>query len=144
MPDVSIQTLCCLLFFLVPPFLITIQAGKQPDWVVNYGRSDTYDEQVYLTGFGEALGISRESKEIAQENARADLSQKVLVKIDSTVSNYQLEDGEETLQQFSTVTQSSSELQVMGLETLTYVRDSRKNPMSFALVYIERRKLAKL
>ena len=144
MPDVSIQTLCCLLFFLVSPFLITIQAGKQPDWVVNYGRSDTYDEQVYLTGFGEALGISRESKEIAQENARADLSQKVLVKIDSTVSNYQLEDGEETLQQFSTVTQSSSELQVMGLETLTYVRDSRKNPMSFALVYIERRKLATL
>ena len=144
MPDVSIQTLCCLLFFLVSPFLITIQAGKQPDWVVNYGRSDTYDEQVYLTGFGEALGISRESKEIAQENARADLSQKVLVKIDSTVSNYQLEDGEETLQQFSTVTQSSSELQVMGLETLTYVRDSRKNPMSFALVYIERKKLAKL
>ena len=144
MPDVSIQTLCCLLFFLVSPFLITIQAGKQPDWVVNYGQSDKYDEQVYLTGFGEALGISQESKEIAQENARADLSQKVLVKIDSTVSNYQLEDGEETLQQFSTVTQSSSELQVMGLETLTYVRDSRKNPMSFALVYIERRKLAKL
>ena len=144
MPDVSIQTLCCLLFFLVSPFLITIQARKQPDWVVNYGQSDKYDEQVYLTGFGEALGISRESKEIAQENARADLSQKVLVKIDSTVSNYQLEDGEETLQQFSTVTQSSSELQVMGLETLTYVRDSRKNPMSFALVYIERRKLAKL
>ena len=140
----SIQTLCCLLFFLVSPFLITIQAGKQPDWVVNYGQSDKYDEQVYLTGFGEALGISRESKEIAQENARADLSQKVLVKIDSTVSNYQLEDGEETLQQFSTVTQSSSELQVMGLETLTYVRDSRKNPMSFALVYIERKKLAKL
>ena len=144
MPDVSIQALCCLLFFLVSPFLITIQAGKQPDWVVNYGQSDKYDEQVYLTGFGEALGISRESKEIAQENARADLSQKVLVKIDSTVSNYQLEDGEETLQQFSTVTQSSSELQVMGLETLTYVRDSRKNPMSFALVYIERRKLATL
>ncbi len=144
MPDVSIQTLCCLLFFLVSPFLITIQAGKQPDWVVNYGQSDKYDEQVYLTGFGEALGISRESKEIAQENARADLSQKVLVKIDSTVSNYQLEDGEETLQQFSTVTQSSSELQVVGLETLTYVRDSRKNPMSFALVYIERKKLAKL
>ena len=144
MPDVSIQTLCCLLFFLVSPFLIIIQAGKQPDWVVNYGQSDKYDEQVYLTGFGEALGISRESKEIAQENARADLSQKVLVKIDSTVSNYQLEDGEETLQQFSTVTQSSSELQVMGLETLTYVRDSRKNPMSFALVYIERRKLATL
>ena len=144
MPDVSIQTLCCLLFFLVSPFLITIQAGKQPDWVVNYGQSDKYDEQVYLTGFGEALGISQESKEIAQENARADLSQKVLVKIDSTVSNYQLEDGEETLQQFSTVTQSSSELQVMGLETLTYVRDSRKNPMSFALVYIERRKLATL
>ena len=144
MPDVSIQTLCCLLFFLVSPFLITIQAGKQPDWVVNYGQSDKYDEQVYLTGFGEALGISQESKEIAQENARADLSQKVLVKIDSTVSNYQLEDGEETLQQFSTVTQSSSELQVMGLETLTYVRDSRKNPMSFALVYIERKKLAKL
>ena len=144
MPDVSIQTLCCLLFFLVSPFLITIQAGKQPDWVVNYGQSDKYDEQVYLTGFGEALGISRESKEIAQENARADLSQKVLVKIDSTVSNYQLEDGEETLQQFSTVTQSSSELQVMGLETLTYVRDSRKNPMSFALVYIERKELAKL
>ena len=144
MPDVSIQTLCCLLFFLVSPFLITIQARKQPDWVVNYGQSDKYDEQVYLTGFGEALGISRKSKEIAQENARADLSQKVLVKIDSTVSNYQLEDGEETLQQFSTVTQSSSELQVMGLETLTYVRDSRKNPMSFALVYIERRKLATL
>ena len=144
MSDVSIQTLCCLLFFLVSPFLIIIQAGKQPDWVVNYGQSDKYDEQVYLTGFGEALGISQESKEIAQENARADLSQKVLVKIDSTVSNYQLEDGEETLQQFSTVTQSSSELQVMGLETLTYVRDSRKNPMSFALVYIERKKLAKL
>ncbi|MBP95271.1 hypothetical protein CMK18_04915 [Candidatus Poribacteria bacterium] len=144
MPDVSIQTLCCLLFFLVSPFLITIQARKQPDWVVNYGQSDKYDEQVYLTGFGEALGISRESKEIAQENARADLSQKVLVKIDSTISNYQLDDGEETLQQFSTVTQSSSELQVMGLETLTYVRDSRKNPMSFALVYIERKKLAKL
>ena len=136
--------LTSLFLLLLAPFILTVEARKKPAWVANHGRSDKYNERRYLTGFGQANGITPDSQQVALDNARASLSQKVLVKINHTISNYQADDGQDISQQFSSVTHSSSALQVMGLKELGYVNDSRKNPRSYALVYILRHELAQL
>ena len=133
-----------LFLLFLAPFILTVEARKKPVWVTNHGQSEKYSERLYLTGFGQASGITPDSQQVALDNARASLSQKVLVKIKNTISNYQADDGQDISQQFSSVTHSSSTLQVMGLKELGYVNDSRKHPRSYALVYILRHELAQL
>ncbi|MDP6599595.1 MAG: hypothetical protein QGI86_27645 [Candidatus Poribacteria bacterium] len=136
--------LTSLFLLLLAPFILTVEARKKPAWVTNHGRSEKYSQTRYLTGFGQAHDITPDSQQIALDNARASLSQQVLVKINNTISNHQADDGQNLSQQFSSVTHSSSALQVMGLKELVYVNDSRKNPRSYALVYILRHELAQL
>ena len=50
----------------------TSAKAKKPEWVTNYGRSTSYPETQFLIGFGASSGIGTETKEIAQDNARAD------------------------------------------------------------------------
>ena len=59
--------------------IATSAKAKKPEWVTNYGRSASYPETQFLTGFGACLGIGTETKEIAQDNARADLYRSIIV-----------------------------------------------------------------
>ena len=73
-----------LSFLLIISLFLTItavQAKSAPDWVKNYGKSRKYPDSRYLVGFGSARGKGPEAFRIAQDNARADISSKIVVKI---------------------------------------------------------------
>ena len=118
--------------------------NKKPDWVVNYGQATEFPADRYLTGFGSAAGIDQQSQQVAQDNARADLSRQVVVKISHSISNQQQETETDLVQQFSSVTHSTSSLQVMGLKSEVYLDDHRKHPTAYALTYIRRTDLVRL
>ena len=118
--------------------------NKKPDWVVNYGQATEYPADRYLTGFGSAAGIDQQSQQVAQDNARADLSRQVVVKISNSISNQQQETETDLVQQFSSVTHSTSSLQVMGLKSEVHLDDHRKHPTAYALTYIRRTDLIRL
>ena len=118
--------------------------NKKPDWVVNYGQATEFPADRYLTGFGSAAGIDQQSQQVAQDNARADLSRQVVVKISNSISNQQQETETDLVQQFSSVTHSTSSLQVMGLKSEVYLDDHRKHPTAYALTYIRRTDLVRL
>ena len=118
--------------------------NKKPDWVVNYGQATEFPADRYLTGFGSAAGIDQQSQQVAQDNARADLSRQVVVKISNSISNQQQETETDLVQQFSSVTHSTSSLQVMGLKSEVYLDDHRKHPTAYALTYILRTDLVRL
>ena len=118
--------------------------NKKPDWVANYGQATEFPADRYLTGFGSAAGIDQQSQQVAQDNARADLSRQVVVKISNNISNQQQETETDLVQQFSSVTHSTSSLQVMGLKSEVYLDDHRKHPTAYALTYIRRTDLVRL
>ena len=118
--------------------------NKKPDWVANYGQATEFLADRYLTGFGSAAGIDQQSQQVAQDNARADLSRQVVVKISNSISNQQQETETDLVQQFSSVTHSTSSLQVMGLKSEVYLDDHRKHPTAYALTYIRRTDLVRL
>ena len=118
--------------------------NKKPDWVVNYGQATEFPADRYLTGFGSAAGIDQQSQQVAQDNAGADLSRQVVVKISNSISNQQQETETDLVQQFSSVTHSTSSLQVMGLKSEVYLDDHRKHPTAYALTYIRRTDLVRL
>jgi len=134
-------------FLLVISLFLTltvVQAKDAPDWVKNFGKSSKYPEIRYLVGFGSAVGKGPEASQIAQDNARADISRKIVVKVESLFATVTEEKNKRFSQYASSITQSSTVIQLMGLQTEVYVNDSRRNPATYVLAYISRTKLVSI
>jgi len=125
------------LFFTVT----AVQAKSAPDWVKNFGKSRKHPESRYLVGFGSAIGKGPEAYRIAQDNARADVSRKIIVRVESLFSTVTEEKNKQFSQYTSSITQSSTAIQLIGLQTEVYVDDNRKNPTTYVLAYVRRAKL---
>ena len=130
-----------LICFLIL-FTITACAAK-PDWVKNYGRSEERLIHIYLVGFGSAWGSGAESRQIAADGARADISRHIVTKVKSVIRTSESEVKGTLSQQYSGVTQSETALQLLGLETEQYV-DSGHNPTTFVLAYVSRAELKRI
>lgn len=134
-------------FLLVISLFLTltvVQAKDAPDWVKNFGKSRKYPEIRYLVGFGSAVGKGPEASQIAQDNARADISRKIVVKVESLFATVTEEKNKRFSQYASSITQSSTVIQLMGLQTEVYVDDNRRNPATYVLAYISRTKLVSI
>ena len=123
-------------------FTITVHAAK-PDWIKNYGRSEEWPVHIYLVGFGSAWGNGAEPRQIAADNARADVSRNIVTKVKSVIRTSESEIKGTVSQQYSGVTQSETTLQLFGLETETYV-DSDHNPTTYVLAYVSRAELKRI
>ncbi len=134
-------------FLLVISLFLTltvVQAKDVPDWVKNFGKSRKHPEIRYLVGFGSAVGKGPEASLIAQDNARADISRKIVVKVESLFATVTEEKNKRFSQYASSITQSSTVIQLMGLQTEVYVNESRRNPATYVLAYISRTKLVSI
>ena len=130
-----------LVCFLVL-FTITGHAAK-PDWVKNYGRSEERPVHIYLVGFGSAWGSGAEPRQIAADDARADISRHIVTKVKSVIRTSESEIKGILSQQYSGVTQSETALKLLGLETEAYV-DSGRNPTTYVLAYVRRAELKRI
>ena len=91
-----------------------------------------------MVGFGTSLGVDNESREIAQDNARADLARSILVNVESLISAQTIEDNSHLSQSFSSVTRSSTSLRLVGLKTEVYVEHSRQKETTYSLAFARR------
>ncbi len=124
--------------------LMSVVSAETPDWVTHYGKSKRFPDVQYLTGYGIAAVSSASNDEdvrsAAISNARRNLIEKIRVNIQSTVASRTEETGDAFASFFSTATQSTSNLEIQGLETETFFGSDAVH----ALVYVKRENIASL
>ena len=106
-----------------------------PDWVKNQGRSARFPDELYLTGYGMAKLTDKDMancQKLSQDNAKANLVQKVRVTIQSTVLSRAEEKSGTYAEYFSSAVQSSSTLNLQGLDIVSYYDDDAEMCYSFA------------
>lgn len=123
------RSILCLLNLIAA----SIYAGD-PDWVTQFGKSSIYPSATYLTGFGTAPVKEKDAQQIAEGNARANLARTISVTIQSDIVDKLEEQGKKASQYFSSVTQSSTSLNISGVKTEIY----KKNKTVYALAYVSR------
>lgn len=118
----------------------TMTLAGDPDWVTQYGRSAKYPAATYLTGFGTAPTREQDAQEIAENNARANLARTIRVQIQSDVVDKLEEQGKKASQYFSSVTQSSTSLNLSGVKTELF----KKGNQIYALAYVSRDEIKRM
>ncbi len=116
-----------------------------PDWVSEEYRKNYYPQASYITGYGEQWDISKKNAESTMNHlanlAKSDLIESVKVSIKS-VSTSQLADyNGEITDFFKNKTESSSELNIVGLRTEKFY--DKKNKKAFAFVYANKSEVAR-
>lgn len=129
-----------LLLILSFPFLLF---GGSPDWVYNFGKSDKFPKEIYLTGFGIAA-LNKDHNEtncmeVSVQNAQKELINKIFVTIKSYTETRIEEKDEEYSQFYTSVTNSASHLRVWGCEVEKFY--DKHSHTAYALVYVRRQKL---
>ncbi len=130
--------LSLFLIFLIS--LTTTAHAAKPDWVSNFGVSKRHPAHSYLVGFGSARGNGAESRQIAADNARAEVSRHIVTNIKSVISTGEAETRHGVSEHFSATTQSSTALQLMGL-SLEHYADQHA---TYVLAWISRAELKRL
>ncbi len=115
-------------------FVLSTLSGT-PEWVKNQGRSSQFPETIYLTGYGigtVANGVTKEqAEEMAVENARKNLIEKIRVTIQSVTSSKLEELGDKYSSLFSSAVQSTSNLEIAGLNTERYFDDGTAHAFAY-------------
>jgi hypothetical protein len=129
--------LCAMLIFVSPQ-------DDPPDWVTESGVSRRYPEPTYMTGFGIARldpeGDPGQGLALAVNGARRAVAEKIRVRIQNTATARTEETAGVISMSYYAVTQSSSALQVEGLQSETYL--DREENTAYAFAYIRRDRLA--
>ncbi len=112
----------------------SLYAGDEPDWVTTPGRSIKYSSTAYVVGYGSASAKNENAIKIAEDNARAALSSSIVSNIKSDIVSKLEEDGKKAIEYFSSVTQSSTSLQLSGVATDVY----KDKKTIHALAYVRR------
>ncbi|MBD3182964.1 DUF4384 domain-containing protein [Candidatus Poribacteria bacterium] len=123
-------------------FALSVYADNTPDWVRNFDPYQKYPADKYLAGFGTSSGKDSEAFRVAKDNARAAVSRAIVVDVDSMIRTVKEEDEEKFSQHLSSITQSSTALQIMGLDTETYAEDSP--PTVYAVAYVSKADLGRI
>jgi hypothetical protein len=124
----------------------TVLFGKNeiPDWVSNFGESKDFPSEFYLTGFGSAAGDNQDAVQIAEDNARSNLAKSITVHIKSLLSTTVEEKNKKYSEYYSSVIQSSTSMQLSGLQILKHVEKKSRNPQTYAFAYIRKAKLVEI
>jgi hypothetical protein len=133
----EVRILMRLLIFSVMVLFANVTA-QTPDWVTNQGKSAKYPAAFYLTGYGISAvkndAQKEEAKDIAVGNARKNIVEKIRVNIQSTVQSKSEETGDKYSSFFSSATQSTSNLEIQGLESETFYDDNNEVMQAFVFV----------
>lgn len=132
--------------FISIALCVSLAFAQAPEWVKNQGKSIKHPAAQYLTGYGIASVPSdadkEKSKTIAAGGARKNLIEKIRINIQSTVATKTEESGDAFATFYSSATQSTSSLDIQGLETETYYDDDEE--VYHAFVFVRRDNLVSL
>lgn len=134
-----------LFIFILILYSAFVSAQEVPDWVENKGLSKWYSEDSYLTGFGISSYTKNDKlssiNQIAEENAKKNLSEKILVQVKSLTRSLKEQDGYYFTQKLESEVISISEIELLGLKREFYT-DHKKN-LVYCLVYVPKSYLIK-
>ncbi len=137
------KALCLLLMFIfLFSIAMTAQARDKPDWVMNFGESLRYPQEDYITGFGSSPGKDAEAIQAAKNDARFDASRTIVVDIRGRILTIKEERQQQYSQHLSSITESSTALQLMGLGMETHAED--EPPTTYALAYASKAELKRI
>ncbi|HMV25241.1 MAG TPA: DUF4384 domain-containing protein [bacterium] len=127
-------------YLLIALVLLTkaVLAGDAPDWVIQPGKSAAFPASAYIVGYGSASAQNPDAQKIAEDNARAALSGSIVTDLRSTVISRLEEQGKNSAEYFSSVTQSSTGLQLLGISIETY----KDKKLVHVLAYAKRTELS--
>ncbi|HOP49395.1 MAG TPA: DUF4384 domain-containing protein [Ignavibacteriales bacterium] len=126
-----------LIFFLIFSFY---SFADIPDWVINNGISNKYNEREYLTGYGisyqKKYDVGKATLE-AQDIAKNNLIQKIFVKIESQSQTQKSEIENEIFSTYQSFVESKSSIELEGLNFELFSDDN----YIYALAYINKNQL---
>ncbi len=100
--------------------------------------------KTYLAAISVASGNDVEASKFAQDNARAEVSRMITVNIKSLISSVKEESNNEYSQYLSSITTSSTSIQLMGLQVELYPDNDRKDPKIYAVAYVSKSDLDRI
>ena len=123
-------------------FSFTFAFADAPEWVKNHGESAAYPKAIFLTGYGIAKVTDEagqeNAKQLATDNAKRMMSEKVRVTVKNSISSAMQETQEKLLSYFNSVTQSSSQMEIQGMEFETFYDDDEEYYYVFAFARKEK------
>ncbi|MBM4165711.1 MAG: DUF4384 domain-containing protein [Ignavibacteria bacterium] len=132
-----------VLYFWAPNI---VHSDELPEWVTKHGKSVTYPERLYLTGFSLKKYADADEQNDAftkvKEDAKRILTEKVRVSIRSKVSSLVEESNNKLVQFFSTATQTTTSLELQELDVLTFNDENEET--YYALAFAKKEKLSAL
>jgi hypothetical protein len=138
-----VNTIRIIVLVLVPA---TVLSADFPDWVANHGKSLRYPDATFLVGYGIAQERGEVDRtrcmQLATDHGKRNLVEKIRLTIQNTVISKSVEHDNTISSYFSTATQSTSALELQGLEVEMYYNDIDKT--CHALVFVNREKLERI
>ena len=134
-----------ILFFLIINFSAFVSAQEVPEWVENKGFSPWISENKYVTGFGISSFTKKDNisevKNMAEENAKKNLSEKISVSIKSKTTSFKQQYGDKFEQKLESEIISMSDIELMGLKKEFYT--DTKAGLQYCFVYVPKMQLIK-
>ncbi|PLX10521.1 MAG: hypothetical protein C0597_16650, partial [Marinilabiliales bacterium] len=133
-------------FILTVSFISTCLTGysqNDPAWLLEEWRTEQYPSNVYIKGFAQDNKNSNESiaevTERVKNMARSSLSESILSSIQSVNESYSksvmLDDKETVSESFKSEIKVSTDLEINGINTETYVKNNIVYCFAFANKY---------
>ncbi len=126
--------------FFVLIIFIKILAQQLPDWIENNGKSSKHDENNFIIGYGIAL-IKNNDKaaalQEAQDIAKANLIQKIIVKIDAKSQSATAEFQDNIISTYQSYVESKSSIEIEGINFEIY----GDKLYYYALAYVKKSKI---
>ncbi|MCF8267847.1 MAG: DUF4384 domain-containing protein [Ignavibacteriales bacterium] len=124
--------------------LLNLTIDAQPDWVTTLGGSSRYPDALFLAGYGMSSlteGLSKEQcLQLSFDYARKDLTEKIRVSINAEYQSEKKEDESGYFNSVKAVINSSSSLEIEGLNRETYYDDDGE--VYHTLVHVRKDELA--
>ena len=122
--------------FIASLLLVSPAESQPPDWVDNNGISARYPDSQYVTGYGIGEAESAaDRKGLAEQNARNNLSEKFIVRIQGELFTREVESRGKYFGEFRNTVSSQTQLTLIGVEIQRY-NDVRRQ-CSFALAVMD-------
>ncbi len=138
-------SLSSILFILIIKLSAFVSAQEVPEWVENKGFSPWISENQYVTGFGISSFTKKDNisevKEIAEENAKKNLSEKISVSIKAKTTSMKQQTGNDFEQKLESEIISISDIELMGLKKEYYT--DLKAGLQYCFVYVPKDQLIK-
>ncbi|MBS2023974.1 MAG: hypothetical protein JST92_16335 [Deltaproteobacteria bacterium] len=113
--------------------LVAVLLAAAPDWVATGGVSPRYPKEKFVVGFG-VVQAGPDALPAARNQASADLSTRILVRIENQFTDVQSQKNDKFEQEMVALTKSSSDVKLSDLSFETH-QDADK---VYALAYVER------